>query len=181
MASSNNNARPQRRSLRLRHYDYSDVGGYFITICTNGRRQLLGRILDGHMRPNDNGRIVESIWSTLPERFPDLILDAHIVMPNHFHGILIVHWHGLAAPKEGLPALGDIVGALKSLTSRQYQMRKSHRVGSLWQGRYYEHIIRNDAELGRIRKYIAENPLKWAFDRENPEATQTDEAAPWEA
>ena len=180
MTLSNAKPRPQRRSLRLPNYDYTDAGGYFITICTKGRRSLLGRISDGQMHLNDNGRMLESVWNGLPERFPDLILDAHIVMPNHFHGILIVHWHGLSAPKDSLPTLGDMVGALKSLTSRQYVMGQPQRVGSLWQDNYYEHIVRNDAELDRIRKYIAENPLKWEFDRENPAAVQADEPEPWE-
>ncbi len=79
-----------RRSIRLQGYDYADAGGYFVTICTQGRESLFGRVIDGKMHLNDAGRMVEQLWSSLPVRFPTVTLDVFIVMPNHFHGIVLL-------------------------------------------------------------------------------------------
>jgi len=80
----------RRRSLRLKDYDYSQNGAYFVTICTHNRECLCGRIIDGDMVPNDAGRMIESVWNDLPERFPGVSVDASVVMPNHTHGIILL-------------------------------------------------------------------------------------------
>ena len=79
-----------RRSIRLKGYDYTQVGAYFMTICTQNRECLLGGIVNGQMRANDAGRMIEGIWARLPVRFPFITLDESVIMPNHFHGIVII-------------------------------------------------------------------------------------------
>jgi putative transposase len=189
--------RHHRRSIRLKSYDYAQPGAYFVTVCVQSHLCLFGDVVDGEMGWNDAGRMVEAIWQQLPERFPAIELDASIVMPNHFHAILLVgaplvgalpHAASAAsgsppaarasrAPSRGAPtplALGDIIGAYKSLTTNEYARGiRTHEWPSfhfrLWQRNYYEHVIRDDEGLNRIREYIVTNPLGWAMDRENPQ------------
>jgi REP element-mobilizing transposase RayT len=164
-----------RRSLRLRGYDYAQAGAYFVTICTQDRLCLLGDIIEGEMQLNDAGRMVRSVWEGLPDRFPGMELDAFVVMPNHVHGIAVFVAAVLALPGDNgaassAPTLGDVVRAFKSLSAIHVN-RLFMRSGSLWQRNYYDHVIRNERELDKIREYIATNPLKWALDRENPQRT----------
>ena len=81
-----------RRSIRLQGYDYSQCGAYFVTICTKHNVAMFGEVVDGVMHMNEGGKIAQRLWDTLPKRFPDVELDAYVVMPNHIHGIL-VHTH----------------------------------------------------------------------------------------
>jgi len=164
-----------RRSLRLKDYDYAQAGAYFVTVCIQNRLCLFGGIVDGEMRLNDAGRMVRSMWEALPNWFPGMELDAFVVMPNHVHGIATLVGAGLALPEEkgaasSAPTLGDSVRAFKSLSAIRVN-RLLMRAGSLWQRNYYEHVIRSDREMDRIREYIATNPCKWALDRENPQRT----------
>ncbi len=174
-----------RRSIRLQGYDYSQAGAYFVTSCTQGRVCLFGDIADGEMRLNDAGRIVADTWAALPQRFPMINMDDFVIMPNHIHGIIIVG-AGLALPSEpprnldaprnrgaasSAPTLGDIVRAFKSISAISVNRLLGRQKHSLWQRNYFEHIIRNDKDLDRIRQYIADNPIRWEIDRENPAAT----------
>lgn len=154
--------RPRRRSIRLKGYDYTQAGAYFVTICARNRECLFGNIANGEVSLNVAGRMTRSVWDELPNRFSGLELDAFVVMPNHVHGIFVLVGAGLA-----LPGLGDIVRAFKSLTAVRVN-RLLMRTGPLWQRNYYEHIIRNEKELNLVREYIANNPLQWELDRENP-------------
>jgi REP element-mobilizing transposase RayT len=199
-----------RRSIRLKGYDYSRAGAYFITLCAQDRQCLFGEVLDGVMRLNDAGRMVVTEWERLPERFPNVVLDAFVVMPNHVHGIIVITdaipvGAGLVpaqnkrattrvaptvgddrvttrvAPTVGddrattrvAPTVGEIIGAYKSVTTVVYT-RGVKQFGwpafrtRLWQRNYYEHIIRDDESLNRIREYITNNPMQWELDRENP-------------
>ena len=171
-----------RRSIRLQGYDYSQSGAYFVTIVAQNRECLFGEIVDGAMQLNNAGRMVATEWGALPERFTTIQLDEFVVMPNHIHGIIVSDPVG--APLVGTqdqnahvdaqsPALDDMVGAYKSLTTVAfvYGVHTSGWPpfpGKLWQRNYYEHIIRNETALEHIRQYIADNPARWAFDRENP-------------
>jgi REP element-mobilizing transposase RayT len=125
--------------------------------------------------------IVETQWLRIPRRFPHVSLDAYVIMPNHFHGIVIVGATLVVAPLESkragarpAPTLGDIIGSFKSQCMRDWlrYVKRNNITGSakFWQRNYYEHIIRNENELNEIRKYIFENPLKWHLDPENPES-----------
>jgi putative transposase len=182
--------KPQRRSLRLPHYDYSQAGAYFLTICTTGRKCLFGEIADGEMYLSDSGRMVESIWNEISHHYSGINVDAFVMMPNHIHGIIIL---GLGAGPRACPeerqrmgqpqgvaptiALPDVVHRFKSFSTAKYRKGVAQNnwpafPGRLWQRNYYEHVIRNEDELNKIREYIQMNPAKWAFDRENPETSQ---------
>lgn len=142
-----------RRSIRLKGYDYSQPGAYFVTICSWQRQTLFDS-------PALRTILVET-WHHLPVRYANLSLDTLVVMPDHIHGIL--HLTSLAVQVSG-PTLSDIMRVYKSMTSvswiwhnkSQHMMCNRH----LWQGRFYDHIIRNDAELTFIREYILHNPLQ---------------------
>ena len=155
-----------RRSIRLPEYDYSQIGGYFVTIVTQDRECLFGDVVDKKMILNNAGKMIQRIWNELPTRFPNIELDEYIVMPNHFHGILIII-------KKSSKSLGDIVGAFKSITTHKYILGvKNNRWQrfnkKLWQRNYWEHIIRDENDLNRIREYINNNPFDWESDNENP-------------
>ena len=174
--------RRRRRVLRLPDFDYTQDGAYFITIVTQGRRCLLGRIEDSEIHLSDAGSLIENAWIRLPERFPSVAIDQFVVMPNHLHGILTIEegTDHVGAPLVGacppcedqeisLPALGDIVGAFKSFTTVEYirgvkEAQWPPFEGKLWQRNYYEHIIRDEDALNDIRKYVVENPARWADD-----------------
>jgi putative transposase len=178
-----------RRSIRLKNYDYSQAGAYFVTICTRNRVHLFGEVVDGEMRLNDAGRMVAEVWKSLPERFATVMLDAFVVMPNHFHGIIVIvdtvgaplvgaqdrGRHGDAptgATTRVAPTLGDVIGAFKSVTTVEYVRGVRERgwrafPKRLWQRNYYEHIIRNERELDAIRRYIFDNPQHWYADQYN--------------
>ncbi len=252
--------RHRRRSMRLKGYDYSQAGAYFVTICTQGRACLFGEVVDGEMRLNDAGRMVVAEWERLPALFPNVVLDAFVVMPNHIHGIVIltdpaddatdgataigatisgattggaatggattggattrvapttagddatpvgaglvpalstmarddatpvgaglVPAPSTPALSTPAPTLGDVIGAFKSRVTVEYT-RGVKTLGwtpfdkRLWQRNYYEHIIRNEEALNRIRRYIVENPIRWAFDRENPFAVEIESEETW--
>jgi REP element-mobilizing transposase RayT len=171
-----------RKSLRLKSFDYSQIGAYFITICTRKRKSLFGCISDGEMRLSDMGSIVMEYWERLPHRFPCVSLDECIVMPNHLHGIIIIVGAQFIAPQnenllrihkvvnEGAinraPTLGEIIRPFKAVTSRQIRVSVNQTFG--WQRNYYEHVIRNEDSLNHIREYIRTNPTRWELDRENP-------------
>ncbi len=178
-------AKHHRRSIRLAQYDYSLAGAYFVTVCAHERSCLFGDVVDADMRLNDAGRLVQTAWDELPGRFTGVELDGFVTMPNHVHGIVVIVQGaakrgavgaGLALPsKQGAassaPTLGDVIRAFKSL-SALYVNRQLMRSGSLWQRNYFERIIRDEAELQRIRDYIETNPARWADDSENPNDTR---------
>jgi putative transposase len=164
-----------RRSIRLRGYDYAQNGAYFVTICVAQRLCLLGDITAGVMRCSAIGAVVKSAWNDLPNHMPGLILDAWVVMPNHLHGIVILPNEPLtqtlgqtnpSGPKSG--SLGAVVGGFKSAVSRQASASNLSLVRPLWQRNYYERIVRNDRELDAARKYIESNPARWADDPDHP-------------
>ena len=171
-----------RHSIRLKNYNYSKSGLYFITICTENRECLYGDIIDGKMVLNNVGNIIEKIWNKISERFNNVELDEFQIMPNHIHGIIVIVGAGFmpargwattrVAPTAVDTTVGDIIGTFKSLTTNEYIMNvKNHNWPSfdkrLWQRNYYEHIIRNEYSLNKIRQYIKNNPTNWNEDRNN--------------
>lgn len=173
-----------RRSIRLNGYDYSEAGAYFVTIGTWNRECLFGSIANSNMELSSIGRIVEQEGHDIPKRFPDVELDAFVVMPNHIHGIILVGATLVVAHNDKscsntnkragtspAPTLGQIVGSFKSLCI--YRCKNiGLNAGKLWQRNYYEHIIRDEDEMNRFREYIVNNPLKWAMDENNPANTK---------
>jgi REP element-mobilizing transposase RayT len=156
-----NDPHPSRRSLRLPAYDYSQAGAYFITVCTQNRVMLFGKIIDCDVRLNEMGTIVQQSWEDLATHYHDIDLDAFVIMPNHVHGIII-----LGDQPERRHAIPEIVRGFKTFFARRVNERAGKR-GVLWQRGYYEHVIRNDKALDRIRAYIANNPARWEDDSEN--------------
>ena len=178
-----------RRPIRLRQYDYSQTGAYFVTLCTQNRKILFGKIVDGEMVMNEGGHIAQQCWLDIPNHYPNAELDNFIVMPNHVHGIIIIKDEIVGAIHE-LPLrntkmirrkmlLPRIIGYFKMNTSKQInQIRKTPGI-PVWQRNYYDHIIRNQDELNRIREYIINNPLQWEYDRENTHRIPN-KASPWQ-
>ena len=158
-------ARLHRRvSIRLRGYDYTWAGVYFVTICTHEKRCLLGEIVEGEMCLNEAGRLAAEALASLPERFPSLKVDCSVVMPNHAHAILC-----LGGPLDSLPvALGEIVRSWKAKSARAIRLGPDPSFG--WQRNYYERILRDEEESDQVRRYIAENPLRWQEDENHPVA-----------
>ena len=171
-----------RRSSRLKEYDYSQIGAYFITICIYNKRCLLGKVKNGKIELNIAGQIIKKWWLELPHKFPNIKIDEYIVMPNHLHGIISIIKTNVGADPCVCPnnkgehigsPLQKIIQWFKTMTTNEY-IRRIKRDGlppfhdKFWQRNYYEHIVRNEDELNQIRKYIAENPLKWERDEENP-------------
>jgi len=147
---------PRRHSIPLPGYDYRQPGFYFVTICTQDHQCLLGSIVQGETSLNDAGAIAQSVWDSLPGRFAHVGLDVYCMMPNHLHGILV-----LAEPSK--VALGEIVRTFKAVATRQ--IHAASKAEFAWQNDYYEHIVRNEKDLARIRQYILDNPARWAEDR----------------
>jgi REP element-mobilizing transposase RayT len=161
----------RRRSVRLKDFDYAAAGAYFVTICTHDRLCTLGEIEDGAVQPSHAGEIVERTWLALAERFANVELDAFVVMPNHVHGVLHLVGAQFIAPNPpaNVPRtapLGEIVRSFKAASTRL--IRTSGDEDFAWQRGYYEHVVRNDADLRRIREYIEANPMRWDDDPENP-------------
>lgn len=182
-----------RKSIRLKGYDYSQSGLYFVTICCQDRICLFGRIENKKITLNDAGQMINDEWLKLPERFPNIKLHEFIVMPNHFHGILkivggetlVVSRNDAAtqndnAIQKGHPrgvdptgkTLGDMVGAFQSITTVKYingvKTKNWKRFNKkMWQRNYWEHIIRNKKSLIKIGEYIIDNPKKWDIDKFN--------------
>jgi len=174
-----------RRSIRLKGYDYSQSGAYFVTVCTKDRELYFEKY-------RGLQEIMGQQWEELPQRFLDLTLDEFIIMPNHIHGILIVGADRSAknvgatlvvaqnngAGTRPAPTVGEIVGTFKSLCIHDWltyiKEKKIDAIWKFWQRNYYDHIIRNEDEMNKIREYIKNNPLKWSLDRENPEKVGTD-------
>jgi REP-associated tyrosine transposase len=182
-----------RRSIRLKGYDYTQPGAYFVTICAQERVCLFGDIVDGKMLLNDAGRMVQTVWEAMPVHYMGVAIDAFVVIPNHIHGIVVL----VGAAPCGRPLMGqaqgpaptiaislpDVMQRFKTMTTKRYadgvqQRRWSSFPGRLWQRNYYEHIIRDAECLNSIRQYIADNPAQWELDRENPTASATQRIVP---
>jgi len=164
-------AKRQRKSIRLKDYVYSQAGAYFVTSCVKEKECLFGQIVDENMILNEYGRIVLSCWNDLPNHYSHVRLDAFQIMPNHAHGIIFIVGAGLKpAPtptkRHGLP---EIVRAFKTFSARRINESRRTPGESIWQRNYYDRIIRDDNELNRIREYIICNALKWDLDHDNPQ------------
>ena len=179
-----------RRSIRLADYDYSQPGAYFITICTQDKVCLFGKVIDGEMHLNAFGWIVDEEWQKTAQVRSNVLLDEFVVMPNHVHGIIriiedlatgtadraqnVVGATRRVAPTKrptGPPSgsVGAIMAQFKSLVTKRINRLRGTPGAKVWQRNYWERVVRNEQELDRIRRYIEENPLRWYFDRYHPD------------
>jgi REP element-mobilizing transposase RayT len=181
--------RHHRRSIRLKGYDYSQPGLYFITICVRKMECLFGKIENEGMILNDFGLIAHREWEKLTERFSNFELDVFQIMPNHMHGIILLKGvegekgyieegagvnparkGGNLSGEIGAHKIGDIVGAYKSIVANEclklFKLNyQDEFMGKLWHRDYYEHIIRNELSYQRISEYIVNNPKNWKKDK----------------
>ena len=160
----------------MKGYDYSQSGAYFVTIVVWQRECLFGEIVDGGMRLNEYGKIVQRAWFDLPKHYPHVQLGTFCIMPNHVHAVIIfIETVGAGlkpAPTVARHPLSEIVRAFKSFSARRInELRKTQGV-PVWQRNYYEHIIRNSDEHNRIHLYIGSNIDNWITDDENPVKTK---------
>ncbi|RIH74978.1 Transposase IS200 like protein [Calidithermus terrae] len=175
---------PNRRSPRLRGFDYAQEAAYFVTVCTHGREPLFGEVVGGEMRLSEIGDIVWWEWHRSEWLRDEVSLDAFVVMPNHVHGVVMIRppepspvprgpvgttrASSLRTPPAPGPAkrsLGAFVGAFKSAAAKRVHRRYPHL--RVWQGRYYDTVLRDERHLEAAREYIVSNPANWATDEEN--------------
>jgi len=178
---------PRRKIIRLKGYNYSQPGAYFITVCTKDRMHLYGEVDGEEMLVNRIGQIVEGCWNELPDHYPNVQLDEFAVMPNHVHGIIILLDHTVGAtsrrPEIGAgrlrPYLGNVVAYFKYQSTKRINEFHNTPGATVWQRGYFDHIIRDERSLTRIREYIASNPQRWSLDAENRDRTGDDESDTW--
>ena len=179
-----------RRSIRLKNYDYSQEGAYYVTIVTWRREFLFGEIVNQEMMLSPYGEIVQKWWEEIPVHFSNVETGAFVIMPNHVHGVIYIlderrgtvsvphdnvtqYALGGETPPlrafDGIPTLGQIVAYFKYQSTKE--MNKVENTGTVtkfWQRNYYEHIIRNEKDLQNKTDYIEANPRLWDEDDENP-------------
>ena len=178
------------KSTRLPKWDYGSDGMYFVTMCTKNKQYYFGDIFNGNMQLSKLGEISNNYWIAIPDHFPFVQLHEYVIMPNHVHGILeICKRRDEATPRltidEATPrltigqhphmshispkpqSLSVIIGSFKSIVTKIIH-QNFPEIPFAWQPRYHDHIIRNETDLNRIRKYIRDNPLKWDMDKYNP-------------
>ncbi len=195
----------RRRSTRLQGYDYSQAGAYFLTICTHNRQCLFGEIVGATgrsptMHINDAGHVVADEWLKTASIRSEIELDEWVVMPNHFHAILVISAMGCCPradgsfegtlplggnrPVEGKPpakgdrpvastgpqpkSVGAVVAGFKSAVTKRINAIRQTPGRPVWQRNYWEHVIRNEWEVNRIRQYVADNPCQWEWDALHP-------------
>ena len=173
----------RRRSIRLKAYDYSSPGAYFVTICTYNKNLFF--------EDHELAKIAREVWDTIPQHHPTVHIDEFVVMPNHVHGILwlsnvrrgrmhpALSKDAVSLPEgamHGAPtvtnrrSLSTIIQNFKAEVKRR--IRRNTQVYFAWQRNYYERVIRNEIELNQVRQYIQDNPLNWETDEENPKRQQ---------
>jgi len=158
----------KRRRTRLRGYDYTIPGYYFITICTRNRVEWFGEIEDDKMILNEIGKIVKIQWLWLVEQYLYVDLDEFIVMPNHIHGILILNDDCVGNGRDRsskVKSISSLIGAFKTKSSKIIRKNILSEFG--WQKSFYDHIIINEKSLNEIREYIKNNLFNWSEDKEN--------------
>lgn len=175
---------PKRKQIRLKNYDYSQAGDYFVTICTYKHHNIFGYVCDGKMVLSEYGKIVDTEWLRSEEIRNEIKIDKYIIMPNHIHGILVIDdlfvgsYGNTTANEENcnkrtyshtsLRSPSGTIGAMvrgfkSSVTTKINCLRKTPQQ-PIWQRNYYDHIIRNETDYQRIWEYIDTNVLKWELD-----------------
>jgi putative transposase len=173
-----------RRSIRLREYDYRQEGAYFVTICTYQRACLFGDVVDEEMLLSTPGCIMEEEIRQTPIVRPYVLVDSFIIMPNHIHAIFVITDAQVGTQRRCVPtttaihsktfakipsgSLSAVIRSFKAIVTKRINLLRGTPSEPVWQGRYYEQIIRNQRMFDAIRQYIEANPAQWSLDRENP-------------
>lgn len=171
--------RNSRRSIRLPDFDYARYGPFFITLCVENRKCNFGTVANSQMQSNRYGQIVEDEWMRTAEIRRETFFDAYVVMPNHFHGIVSVlnaeterlgrvGAHSRAPLRRQSRSLGSLIAQFKATTTRLINALRGTPGASVWQRNYYEHVVRDERDLERIRAYIDANPARWEEDSYHP-------------
>ena len=162
---------PSRKHPRLRDYDYSRNGVYFLTICTRNRAPILSEIVGRGLAPAEvrlltAGRIAAEEMENLPKRFPRVRIEASVIMPNHIHLLLSLRAAGASPrPTDGKDfGIMDVMRVFKSLTTRRWNQWNGTQGRPLWQTSYHDHIIRDDNDFLNHWSYLNNNPARWAED-----------------
>jgi REP element-mobilizing transposase RayT len=173
-------------SARLKGWDYSSNGYYFVTICTKNRECFFGDVVDGKMQLNEIGKIADKELKKTEQIRKNVKLDEYRVMPNHVHGVIVIENEKIESVETTRRvvsttlkpnSLGSIIGQFKSIVTKCVYEIGHHQFG--WQERFHDHIIRDEESLNRIREYIRTNPLRWHLDKENPNRTDKDKFDIW--
>ena len=180
----------RKNSNRLQGYDYSQPGAYFATVCVCNRQNLFGEIVNDRMELNNAGILTRQCWQEIPQHFPGVALDEFVVMPNHVHGIIVINDATIVGESVGVQhveplrnnkpqhisnfqhvipgSLGAIIRGFKSAVTRWFHVHT--QIKTVWQRNFYDHVVRDDSELNRIRLYVQQNPARWEFDRLNQQS-----------
>ena len=173
---------PARKSFRLKGWDYSSPGAYFVTICTHKKQSIFGSVENGAMQLNPCGNLVRECWEALPTHYTDINNQIFIVMPNHVHGIIMlasenrrsgsyinkeVEYQRKPDPTDSF-SLSEVIRGFKSYSSKAVNEARHSPGTTVWQRSFYEQIIRTEKEYREIGEYIVYNAAKWDNDSENP-------------
>ena len=172
-----------RRSIRLKGFDYSNPGAYFVTICVQNKKCIFGRVVNGTMVLNRYGKLAEQKLKSIPHRHENTAIHHFIVMPNHVHAIIEIYSpddktvvgviHELPLPRQLKTGMKErrtmlipmIVGEYKMQTAKEINHLRNNAGERFWQRNYYEHILRNDADYDKCAEYIRNNPLTWTLEK----------------
>jgi len=166
----------ERKRNRLKEYDYSQGGYYFVTVCVDNRKDIFGNVKNGKCFLNNYGTIVKKNFENLKNRYSYIKLDYYVIMPNHIHAIIIIDPSSISVgtgrdlsqnKKQKIKSLSEIVGAFKTMSSKEIHLTGNKLFK--WQRSFYDRIIRNEKELYYIRRYIEQNPLSLEIAKEFPD------------
>jgi REP element-mobilizing transposase RayT len=165
-----------RRSIRLPGYHYAETGAYFLTICAYRKECVFGRVRDNGVELTRMGEMVAECWAELPQHFPHVEIPVHVVMPNHFHGIVVLHKgrnrnrdRAEAFQKPMAGSVATLVRCLKAEVTRRANRAGRELGHPVWKRNYFERVLRDGQEYSAASRYTAENPMRWEFDEENPQ------------
>lgn len=167
----------KRKRNRLKEYDYSQGGYYFVTICVNNRKDYFGKIKNKACVLNEFGKIIKEVIESINVKYPYVTIDYYVIMPDHIHAIIIIDPSENISVvtsrdlspnnKPRIKSLSEIIGAFKTMSSKELHIKGLKEFK--WQRSFYDRIIRNEKELYQIRKYIEQNPLSLEIEKQSPE------------
>jgi len=163
-----------RKPNRLRNYDYSQNGMYFVTICTKGKKCFFGKVVNSKMELNIIGKITRKYLIDIPKHRTEVTIDEFIIMPNHIHLIVELidtvvteQCYVTTSNDENIGLLSKIIQSYKGVVTKEINELYPNN-NFQWQRSFYDHVIRQHESLNKIREYIMINPQEWNKDKLNP-------------